>query len=111
MMQFNEYQKNALKTAKYPKQYKVIYPALGLADETGEVIGKIKKWLRGDDGTDKMTKERKEALMLELGDVLWYLSVLAKDLGYNFDDIAKANIEKLKSRNKRGVIKGIGDNR
>ncbi len=110
-MQFNEYQKNALKTSKYPKQYKVIYPALGLADETGEVIGKIKKWLRGDDGTDKMTKERKEALMLELGDVLWYLSVLAKDLGYNFDDIAKANIEKLKSRNKRGVIKGIGDNR
>jgi NTP pyrophosphatase (non-canonical NTP hydrolase) len=111
LMQFNEYQNNAIKTAKYPKEYKIVYPALGLADETGETIGKIKKWLRGDDGVGKMTKERREALKFELGDVLWYLSILARDLGYDFDEIAKANIEKLSSRNKRGVIKGSGDYR
>ncbi|MEI6280788.1 MAG: nucleoside triphosphate pyrophosphohydrolase family protein [bacterium] len=110
-MQLNEYQKKALTTALYPKKYKVIYPALGLGDEAGEVMGKIKKWLRGDDGKGKMTSERKDGIKKELGDVLWYVALLAHDLDITLDDVAKANIDKLKSRKERGALHGDGDKR
>ena len=110
-MELNEYQKKAIETAVYDQKYKVIYPALGLGDEAGEVLGKVKKWLRGDDGEGVMSDERRDAIKLEIGDVLWYLAVLARDLDLSFDDIAKANIEKLHSRKERGAIKGNGDYR
>lgn len=110
-MELNEYQKKAIETALYPEKYKIIYPALGLGDEAGEVMGKVKKWLRGDDGDGVMSDERREALKLELGDVLWYLSSLARDLGFTLDDVAKSNIEKLQSRKDRDAIKGSGDYR
>jgi NTP pyrophosphatase (non-canonical NTP hydrolase) len=110
-MELNEYQKKAIDTAAYPDEYKIIYPALGLSEEAGEVAGKVKKWLHGDDGDGEISAESKEALKLELGDVLWYLSILSRDLGFSFDDIAVANIQKLKLRKEKGVIKGNGDNR
>jgi len=110
-MKLDEYQKKALKTALFPSKYKVVYPALGLGNEAGEVMGKIKKWLRGDDGGEQMSKERKLALKDELGDVLWYLAVLSKDLGFKLSDVAKMNIDKLQSRKKRKVLKGNGDKR
>ncbi len=110
-MELNEYQKQALKTAIYPEKYKVIYSALGLGNEAGEVMGKIKKWLRGDDGEGEMSKERVEALKGELGDVLWYLAVLANDLGLELNEIAQANVLKLQSRQEKGNLKGDGDTR
>lgn len=111
-MELNEYQKKALLTAVYDDKYKIIYPALGLAEETGEVVGKVKKWLRGDDGLgEAMSEERKEALKGELGDVLWYLSALAADLGMTLEEVANFNINKLQSRMNRGAIKGDGDQR
>lgn len=110
-MELNQYQKEALKTAIYPEKYKVIYSALGLGNEAGEVMGKIKKWLRGDDGEGFMSEERKEALKGELGDVLWYLAVLANDLDLSLEDIAKSNVLKLKARSEKGTLKGDGDKR
>jgi len=110
-MDFNEYQKKALTTALYPEKYKIIYSAMGLGNEAGEVLGKVKKWLRGDDGDGAMSEERKEGLKGELGDVLWYLSGLASDLGLSLEDIAKSNIEKLQSRKERGALHGDGDKR
>jgi len=110
-MELNEYQKQALKTAIYPEKYKIIYSALGLGNEAGEVMGKIKKWLRGDDGEGEMSKERVEALKGELGDVLWYLAVLANDLGLELNEIAQANVLKLQSRQEKGNLKGDGDTR
>lgn len=110
-MELNEYQKKALTTAVYDAKYKIIYPALGLAEETGEVVGKVKKWLRGDDGAGEMSEERKEALKGELGDVLWYLSALAADLGMTLEEVANFNVNKLQSRKERGAIKGDGDQR
>ncbi len=109
-MDLNEYQKKALVTAVYKKEHKIIYPALGLGNEAGEVQGKIKKWLRGDDGENGvMSDERKAALKGELGDVLWYLAVLANDLGLTMSEIAEHNIEKVQSRKERGTLKGEGD--
>jgi NTP pyrophosphatase (non-canonical NTP hydrolase) len=109
-MNFKEYQKKALVTALYSRKYKVIYPALGLGNEAGEVLGKIKKWLR-DEGGHRMSVERKEKIKDELGDVLWYLATLSQDLGLPLDNIAKSNLDKLQSRKKRGKLKGDGDKR
>ncbi len=110
-MDLNEYQKRALETATYDPKYKVIYPAFGLGSEAGEVLGKVKKWLRGDDGNEALTEERRDAIKAELGDVLWYIAVLAKDLDLNLSDVAEANVEKLKSRKERGQLTGDGDKR
>lgn len=110
-MELNEYQNQALKTNISLEKYKIIYPALGLGNEAGEVLGKIKKWLRGDDGEGQMSKERIETLKGELGDVLWYLAVLADDLGLDLNEIAEKNLSKLQSRQEKGKLMGDGDTR
>jgi len=107
---FDKYQKECGKTAVYPKiGEKFIYPLLGLQGEIGEVSEKIKKLFRDDGG--KLTKERKEEIVKELGDVLWYMAQLSKELGIKFSDVAKGNLKKLASRKIRGKIHGDGDNR
>lgn len=109
-MQFNDYQTAALTTAKYPAiGHLCIYPALGLANEAGEVLGKIKKVFRDDGGT--FTEEKLAAISDELGDVLWYVAGLAHELGFKLDDIATHNLHKLKSRKERNAICGDGDTR
>ncbi|MCE9549215.1 nucleoside triphosphate pyrophosphohydrolase family protein [Candidatus Nomurabacteria bacterium] len=110
-MELNEYQKKALTTAFHAEKHKIIYPALGLGNEAGEVLGKIKKWVRGDDGEGEISADRKQALKEELGDVLWYVAVLAHDLGLSLGDIAQTNVDKLQSRKERGKLQGDGDKR
>ena len=110
-MKFSEYQEKATKTALYPKVagHGWMYPALGLANEAGEVNGKLKKVIRDNDGTiDEATQKE---ISKELGDVLWYIAQLATELQINLDEVAEANINKLASRQERGVIGGHGDNR
>ena len=107
MMNFNEYQKLARSTAVYPEEHKVVYPALGLCGEAGEVADKIKKTIRGDSSLDEVTGD----IAGELGDVLWYLAILADDLGFDLDKIAHWNVDKLNRRWRKGRIKGDGDNR
>ena len=108
-MDFETYQNAARKTALYASDYRVTYPALGLASEAGEVAGKVKKVLR-DRGGD-FGEEQIAAIKDELGDVLWYIATLAADLGIALDDIAAGNVEKLRSRLERGAIQGDGDTR
>lgn len=101
----NYYQKEALKTAIYPESYKIVYPALGLAGEAGEVADKVKKIIRDGD-----TKSN-HAIALELGDVLWYIASLAHDLGYTMQSVAEMNINKLHKRSRENRLKGSGDDR
>jgi len=108
-MSLANYQVDARTTAIYPPEVKVIYPALGLAGEAGEVCNKTKKILRDDGG--RMTEEKRTQLIDELGDVLWYVANLATDLGVTLDEIARINLVKLNSRKERGTITGSGDNR
>ena len=109
-MEFNHYQKESRTTALYPDLGRnPIYPTLGLVGESGEIADKVKKILRDKEGV--FDYESKEAIKLELGDVLWYISQLSTELGYELEDIAYSNLEKLKSRKARGKIKGSGDNR
>ena len=105
----NEYQKAALETAAYPTEWKIIYPVLGLAGESGEVAEKVKKTIRDHNGD--FDKERRQAIASEVGDCLWYVAVIASDLGYTLQEIAEMNYEKLQSRKNRGKIHGDGDNR
>lgn len=90
-------------------EHKFIYPALGLAGETGEVLEKVKKVVRDHGGVVK--SEVKEQLKKEMGDVLWYLAQLATELDLSLGEIAKSNIEKLESRLERGRLHGSGDER
>lgn len=109
-MKFKEYEDEAIKTAEYPVVGQgFVYPTLGLVGEAGEVAEKVKKLFRNDGGV--LTDVRREEIKKELGDVLWYLAALSRELGFTLDDVATANIEKLRSRAVRGVVKGTGDNR
>lgn len=108
-MTLNDYQKAAIATAQYGEGNKIVYPALGLSGEAGETADKVKKVLRDNKG--EFTIERKADIAMEIGDVLWYCAALARDLGYEMDELARMNIEKLKSRQERNMIGGSGDNR
>ena len=95
----------------------LIYPALGLAGEAGEVVEKVKKLLRDDSPADcddaitTLTVEQRKSIAMEIGDVLFYITAIAADLGYDLDEIATMNAEKLRDREERGVLHGSGDNR
>lgn len=109
-MDFNDYQTAALTTAIYPNQgNNFAYPALGLVGEAGEVADKLKKVIRDNDSI--LTDPVREAVAKEIGDVLWYVSVLAHEMDYDLNTIAETNLQKLASRAARGVISGSGDNR
>jgi NTP pyrophosphatase (non-canonical NTP hydrolase) len=109
-MDLNSYQTSALKTAVYPNMgANFPYPALGLAGEAGEVADKLKKVIRDHDGI--LTDPVRDAVAKEIGDVLWYVAVLAYELDYDLNTIAQNNLDKLASRQERGVLSGSGDNR
>jgi NTP pyrophosphatase (non-canonical NTP hydrolase) len=110
MSQFNEYQEFVRSMKAYPTNFSVVYPALGLAGESGEIAEKVKKWIR-DEGGEEMSIDRRDALLGELGDPLWYIAALADDLGFSLQDVVDFNVSKLTSRKARGVLKGSGDNR
>jgi NTP pyrophosphatase (non-canonical NTP hydrolase) len=106
---FAEYQHASRQTAKYPRQAWLAYPALGLAGEAGEVAEHAKKAIRDDAG--QISDARRTAMARELGDVLWYASQLASELGLELEQIARENLDKLLSRQRRGVLSGSGDDR
>ena len=104
MISLAQYQSAASKTAMYKHNHKILYPALGLAGEAGEVANKVKKMLR--DG-----KFDREDVAAEVGDCLWYIAALCRDLHFDMTDLAQRNLTKLNSRMERGTIQGSGDKR
>jgi NTP pyrophosphatase (non-canonical NTP hydrolase) len=113
-LSFSEYQERAWLTAKYPEKgqgslLSTSYVVLGAAGEGGELANKWKKVLRDSFGV--LTPTAKEALLGEVGDTLWYLAGLCTELGVDLETVAQANLDKLASRQVRGVVSGSGDNR
>tara|TARA_R110001606_G_scaffold128767_2_gene263401 strand:- start:696 stop:1070 length:375 start_codon:yes stop_codon:yes gene_type:complete len=98
------YENLASETAIFPKEKALEYLALGLTSEAGEVAGKVKKLIRDGKGD-------KKAIASEIGDVLWYCAMLAKETEVPLNDIMKDNLKKLNSRKERGTLAGSGDNR
>ena len=79
----------------------------GLQGETGEMAEVNKKFLR-----DKMTvDEFHDKMVKEMGDAMYYLITLASYYDITFDEVLRANVDKLSSRKARGVINGSGDDR
>ena len=102
------YKEFTRETAQYPKEVEMEYLMLGLANEVGEVLGKYKKYLRGD----KMIRQDFEkALVSELGDVMWYFVRICDMLDVTLYEVMLDNIHKLNDRMLKGTIKGDGDDR
>jgi NTP pyrophosphatase (non-canonical NTP hydrolase) len=95
-------------TVIYPKDKELEYLCLGIASETGEILGKVKKLIRD---RKELTTNAKGEIIAELGDVAYYLTRLADHLGITLTDLLQSNYEKLSSRKERGVIGGNGDYR
>ena len=113
-MELNEYQKKTRETdLGTGPEHKIsphwLYYVLGLGGETGELIEKIKKHFRDDYGV--WTDERKDQVIKEAGDVLWYLARLLDELGIDFNSIAEENLTKLFKRMKENKLHGEGDDR
>jgi len=104
------YEKLAGWTAIFPEDKALEYLALGMTSEAGEVAGKVKKLIR--DGEDKEGFEMKKlAIASEIGDVIWYCAMMAKEVGVPLNDIMKENLKKLHGRKERGTLSGSGDER
>lgn len=109
-MTFDEYQKLALRTAAdKDKKNELFHLLLGLVGEAGEIAEKMKKVVRDHDSDE--SRIDRDDMAKELGDVLWYVAVLAQYFDVPLNDIAEKNIAKLADRQKRNVLSGSGDNR
>ncbi len=108
-MNFNEYQKKAKSFVFHEssKKDRIILWTLGITGESGEVAEHLKKALRGDCPIE----DKREELIKEIGDVMWYIALLADELGISLEEVAKININKLSSRKNRGKMRGNGDDR
>lgn len=124
-MHLKEYQERANSTCKV-ESANFSYMFLNLVGEVGEFASKVAKDIRygrtkiidNDYHSDwkrfpttEEWKERAEELKKEAGDILWQLAGLCTYMGWQLEDIAQMNLDKLKSRQERNVIDGDGDNR
>ena len=129
-MTLSEYQKQAMQTCM-PSCDNFSYMFLNLVGEVGELASKVAKAIRREEmaigegmhpnhtnqlehtGNLPFDEANKfdEDLMLEAGDILWQLNGLATVMGWSMEDVAQSNLDKLASRQKRGVIAGSGDHR
>lgn len=128
-MELNDYQNKAMSTCMDSSR-NMSYMAMGLVSEVGEFMGKIAKAIRKGDvhiGSESNESDLhytigfradpdrcrgwEEDLKHELGDILWFAAGIAEVMGWTLEEVAQENIDKLASRQKRGVIDGNGDNR
>jgi NTP pyrophosphatase (non-canonical NTP hydrolase) len=115
-MTFDEYSVQVGVTAIYKfAGNNIFYPTLGLSGEAGEVAEKVKKLMRDKgivpNSAIAISPEDAASIAKELGDVLWYVAAVSREIGYTLNDVAQMNIEKLLSRQARGTLQGSGDNR
>jgi NTP pyrophosphatase (non-canonical NTP hydrolase) len=103
------YEQVAKGTAKYPPEIGLFYTVMGLVGEAGELANKTKKIFRDHDG--RLSSGDRDKMIFELGDVVWYCAMLAKELGTSIGDVMLLNLEKLAQREANGTIKGEGDKR
>lgn len=112
---FEEYQREAGSTAIYPgagdqgSVHGLAYTAMGLGGEAGEILNKVKKIMRDNNGV--ITIDKRLELADEAGDCMWYLAAFLSQLGFGMSEVAQRNLDKLYDRQLRGVLGGSGDTR
>lgn len=108
-LEMDAFQAKSFHTAVYPnKGNNLTYPVIGLCGEAGEVAEKYKKCIRDD---KPIVGETRDAIIKELGDVLWYVAAIASELKVTLSEVAEKNLEKLADRRERGTLHGSGDER
>lgn len=111
-MTFDDYQEFAEKTAIYRQTIferlnRLSYTTIALSGEVGEFANKLKKIIRHD----FTLESQRDFLRAELGDILWYVAMIACELNVSLDGTAVQNLEKLAKRKEKGTLRGDGDNR
>ena len=116
-MTIKEYQRKAMRTAT-PKCYNTANAALGLTGEAGEVADEVKKCMyQGHPWQpSKIIEELGDVLLqvvfhASLGDVLWYVTLMAELMNVPLEYIMQANIEKLERRYPDGFSPAASVNR
>lgn len=117
-MELNEYQKKAMGTC-LPSCDNFSYMMLNLVGEVGEFAGKVAKALRKETGImddanffymqyqdlgEPTSTELYADLKSEAGDILWQLTGLCRVMGWDLNDVAQCNLDKLANRKKEGTI-------
>lgn len=102
-MELNNYQEQAMTTRLATADEG--YALLGLAGEVGELYSLVAKGIR--DGSTPSDDNLKK----ELGDILWFIAAISKDIGFTLEEIAQANLDKLQKRKYNNTITGSGDDR
>lgn len=111
-MTFDEYQQAAQKTALNSYDDPLLQNSvwvMGIAGEAGEIVEKWKKAVAYREG--KFSDEELADFKKEFADVIWYIAVMTKSMGWSLDEIMQQNVAKLADRQARNVIRGAGDNR
>lgn len=105
-MKLNEYQEKALKTALPKAKASLAYSIMQCGAEAGEALSHYSKWIRGD-----YEAFPKDAVVKELGDVLWHVALASHQLGFSLEEVAQTNLDKLQRRYENNTLKGNGDER
>jgi NTP pyrophosphatase (non-canonical NTP hydrolase) len=112
----DEYQALARRFAIFPGQGEdlgLLYCALKLAGEAGEVAENFGKAIR-DDGflyEELLEKDREAKIVKELGDVLWYVAMMLDQLDVSMAICMETNLQKLHNRSVQGTLQGEGSDR
>lgn len=121
-MKLDEYQKSAMTTCTESSR-NFAYMTYGLSAEVGEFMDKVAKAVRKDQivmndnrirsvlNKDEEFADICKGMKAELGDCLWFIAGICSVCGWTLEEVAQYNLDKLVSRQKRGVIIGNGDNR
>lgn len=111
-MNLDDYQERALRTAVYPAHVGMYYTILGLCGEAGELANVYKKHLRDGGalvslahGLTGAGSDRRNKMIDELGDCLWYIAAIAKELNTSLDHVATSNLFKLATRANADTLK------
>lgn len=117
-MNGNEYQQKAMRTNNHEAGEKILASmqagnntgeilnaSLGLSGEVGELNDLLKKWIFHDKNIDR------EHIKKEIGDIMWYIALMAEAFGFELDSIMITNIEKLEARYPEGFDTARSNNR
>lgn len=94
-MSISDFSSSAKESASYPGVGgNVMYPILGMTNTVGRMSAHIQSMVVGG---GRMTEEVRKRLTRDLGGILWHVAMVAHELSTTMDDVARKEIERMKS--------------